>query len=121
MHGFFFLDKLWKLDGTSLINQANLWQSKDEWNFQEEGDKIFLENVSERRDNSEKRILRVASDGKVVVETYDKEKASQAKQLWKKGEANSEGFFTLTNSDSKLLLTATSADNLEIKGMVSEI
>ena len=101
-----------------MINQANFWKSKDEWNFQEEGDMIFVENVSESRKNSEKRILGEASDGKVVVETYDKEIFSQ---LWEKGEANSEGFFTLTNNDSELLLTATSANNLEIKGTVSEI
>ena len=41
-------------------------------------------------------------------------------QLWKKGEVNTEGYFTLVNSDKKhkspKFLTAISASGLEIKG-----
>ena len=42
---------------------------------------------------------------------------AKAEQKWEKGTPNGEGFFVLISS-SKKVLTATSADELEIKGMV---
>ena len=53
-------------------------------------------------------------DNTIVEETLNKAKAEQK---WEKGTPNSEGFFVLISS-SKKVLTATSADQLEIKGMV---
>ena len=41
---------------------------------------------------------------------------NDATQMWEKGEANDEGYFTLINSHSKKVLTAISEHRLEIKG-----
>ena len=40
---------------------------------------------------------------------------NNAKQMWKKGEPDSEGYFSLINSHSKKVLTAISGQKLELK------
>ena len=40
-----------------------------------------------------------------------------AKQLWKKGEVNNEGYFILTNLSSKQILTSNSSGGFEIKDL----
>ena len=54
-------------------------------------------------------------DGKVVEEDFVEGKPGQ---LWRKGEPNDDGYFTLKTSESKSkkVLTAVSASELEIKG-----
>ena len=54
------------------------------------------------------------SDGKVIQKDFVKDKAEQ---LWKKGEPDAEGYFTLQNSGEPKVLTAISESSLEIKGM----
>ena len=39
------------------------------------------------------------------------------RQVWEKGEANDEGFFTLTNPDTEKVLTATYLNGLSIEGI----
>ena len=39
---------------------------------------------------------------------------NNAKQMWKKGEPDSEGYFSLINSHSKKVLTAISEQKLEL-------
>lgn len=41
-------------------------------------------------------------------------------QLWKRGEPNSEGYFSLENSIVPNFMTATSASTLEIKGILRD-
>ena len=41
----------------------------------------------------------------------------KAEQLWKKGEPDDEGYFTLQNSGEPKFLTAFSGRSLEIKGI----
>ena len=41
---------------------------------------------------------------------------NDATQMWEKGEADDEGYFTLINYHSKKVLTAISEQRLEIKG-----
>ena len=43
---------------------------------------------------------------------------NDARQMWKKGETNDEGYFTLINPRSKKVLTAISAQSLGIGGML---
>ena len=43
---------------------------------------------------------------------------NDARQMWKKGETNDEGYFTLINPRSKKVLTALSAQSLGIGGML---
>ena len=70
---------------------------------------IYIEN------SSKTKVLGTAGDGKVLLEDLEEDKAEQ---LWKKGERNSEGFFTLENFKLAKVLTAISPYNLEIKGNI---
>ena len=54
-----------------------------------------------------------AKDGEVVEEKFEEDKAGQ---LWKKGEPDSEGYFTLENCSEVKVMTAISESGLEIKG-----
>ena len=38
--------------------------------------------------------------------------------MWEKGNVDDEGYFTITNSYSKKVMTAISEDKLEIKGIL---
>ena len=90
-----------------MTDKANIWQSKDEWNFLANDTLgMYIENTSKDR------VLGIANGGKVIEEEYVKD---NKKQLWERGVADSEGYFTFTNSESKFL-TAVSTDILEIKG-----
>ena len=104
--------QLWKIIGNTLINKANIWQSRHEWKFQsveKKVGKIYIENTSNDR------VLATPDNFRLVEDTFDKEKAGQK---WKKGPANREGFFTLENLESKKFLTALK-DQLVIKGNYS--
>ena len=102
-----FLGQLWKLQGTTLINKANLWNSNDKWNFKSKGETICIENTSENL------VLENSDDNEVSEEPFDEDRLQQC---WIKGEADSEGYFTITNSNSKKVLTSTLKSNLEVRG-----
>ena len=54
----------------------------------------------------------------VILEDFEEEKNEQ---LWRKGEPNNEGYFTLENSKGMRpykFLTAMSSSSLEIKGNI---
>ena len=69
---------------------------------------IYIENTSKVK------VLGATTDGEVVQEFLVEGKADQ---LWKKGEADAEGYYTLRNSGEQKVLTAISESCLEIKGM----
>jgi hypothetical protein len=80
------------------------------WIFKPKGDDmIYIENTSEAQ-----KVLEATSDGKVIQQPLVEGKADQ---LWKKGEPDAEGYFTLQNSRVPKLLTVISESSLEIKGM----
>ena len=60
---------------------------------------------------SSNMVLESKTDGTVDETTKSDGKT---RQLWNKGKANAEGYFTLKNS--KRILTANFAGNLELKG-----
>ena len=92
-----------------LQNKAGLWNSNDVWKFKTKGDDwIYIENTSKTK------VLGSTSDGKVIEEVKVEGKAEQ---LWKKGEPDAEGYFTLQNSGEPKVLTAISESSLKIKGM----
>ena len=99
------------MKGTTLTNKANLWTSNqlgtDEWNFRTKGKFVYIENISK------KKVLGAKSHGEVILEDFEEGKAEQ---LWKKGERNAEGFFTLENFKVPKVMTAVSPDSLEVKG-----
>ena len=89
---------------------------------------IYIENTSKTK-------VLGTSGNLVILQDFEKDKAEQ---LWKKGETNAEGYFTLMNSkvpqvatlnatgevvleNSKvpMIMTATSSIRLEIKGNIT--
>ena len=118
--------KLWKLDGDKLQNKAfphtwdrngmTMWDNFDKWNFKTKDDLIYIENSSERK------VLEVLRYGSVILKNFKEDKAEQ---LWKKGEPNAEGYFTLENYKVPKVLTAIAsvgqgpAESLEIKGNIT--
>ena len=79
----------------------------DEWNFTTKDDMIYIENISKTK------VLGTSNDGEVVLEDFEEDKTEQ---LWKIGEYNAEGYFTLENSKVPKVMTAISSSSLEIKG-----
>ena len=63
---------------------------------------------------SKTKVLSAKSYGEVILEDFQKGKTEQ---LWKKGEPDAEGYFTLQNSGEPKVLTAISESSLEIIGM----
>ena len=91
-----------------LKNNENQWTSTDRWNIKTEGKFVFIENTSKSK------VLGTTSTGEVIEEDFD---GNRTEQLWVKGEPNNEGYFTVTTSESKLLLSVNSSESLEIKGI----
>ena len=105
-----FSGSLWKLDGYMLQNKAKIWLSDEftnSWVFKTKTNLIYIENIVS------KKVLGTTNDGKVIPEDY---KEGKAQQLWKKGEPNAEGYFTLKNSKEAKIMTAISSSILQIKG-----
>ena len=102
-----------------LKNKAGFWKGKDEWNFRTKlnsDDLIYIQNIITFLGIKTNWILE-AKNGEVLRE-LDKEE-NKAEQLWKKGEPNAEGYFTLKNSKVPKILTAVSADILAIQGTLA--
>ena len=62
------------------------------------------------------KVLEITNSGKVFLKDIEEGKAEQ---LWKKGEPNAEGYFTLENSKLQKVMTAVysaSRKILEIRG-----
>jgi len=111
-----FLDhdsQLWKLDGSMLQNKEGLWKSNDTWNFKNyeplDG-LIYIENIDESK------FWGATIDGKVILEDFEEGKAEQ---LWKKGEPNVHGYFTLESYNVSKVITANSSASLELKDHIS--
>ena len=94
-----------------LKNKAGVWKSVDSRNFPhfttKDDDWFYIKNNSTE-------VFEATSDGKVIQEVLVEGKADQ---IWKKGEPDAEGYFTLQNSGEPKVLTAISESSLEIKGM----
>ena len=56
----------------------------------------------------------MGADGKGNVESHNKFDNNSAKMLWKKGEVDSRGFFTLTSLTAKKNLRATSKTDFDL-------
>ena len=139
---FTFLGQLWKCQGTSLKNKDDLWESNDEWNFlsDPEGTKVYIENTSNRSrvatvEREETNVVYQTNGigGGIKIEDVGQPKIlvplvlgvqdhsvelveNRKDQLWEKGVANDEGYFTLTHWKTKKVLTAISSNQLEVKG-----
>ena len=80
------------------------------WNFTSKEDLICIENINKTK------IWGTTNDSKVILENFEKGKAQQ---LWKKGEPNAEGYFTLENYGVPKVITAISESGLEITGNIT--
>ena len=106
--------QLWKLDGNTLLNKEGLWMSDEKWNFTNDRYRnhlIRIENINKTK------VLGTKNDRKVILEKFEKGKHEQ---LWKKGEPNAEGYFTLENYKVSKFMTATSSTTLELKGNITK-
>ena len=109
----FLGSQLWKLDDNILTNYYGLYKSDEEWNFKPKDDLICIENISKGK------VLGFTNDDKVILEDFE---ADKAEQLWKKGDANLDGYFILENfKASKVLTTGIMAETLKIKGNINQI
>ena len=106
--------QLWKLDGKTLTNKANFWQSKHKWTLKIEGPFIYIENNSEGN-----RVLGIKGEDEAKVSLLQHNK-SEGSQKWIQGKPDNEGYFFLTTSSTqstKRVLTAIASDQLGISGM----
>ena len=106
-----------------LENKAGFWKGSHEWNFRTKMnsvDLIYIEYIISSGPplNIEKTLILEAKNGAVTFELDIEE--NKAEQLWKKGEPNTEGYFTLKNSKVPKLLTAISAEILTIQGTLED-
>jgi hypothetical protein len=85
--------------------------SDETWVFKNKNDLIYIENILT------KKVLGSTNDGKVSPEDYEEGKAYQ---LWKKGDPDAEGYFTLANFGVPKVITAISESGLEIKGNITD-
>ena len=74
--------------------------SDEEWNFKAKDDLIYIENITKSKP------LGVWHSYYADLEYFEEDKAEQ---LWKKGEPNAEGYFTLENSSVPQVLTPYSS------------
>ena len=97
------------MSGTELLNKGNHWQSNEKWKFKTKGSLLYIENISS------KKILTVGDDNNVNEKPLIK---NGTRQMWTKGVVNSEGYFTLQNSQK--VMTASSDKKIKIKGIFLE-
>ena len=84
--------------------------SNEEWVFKPKTNLIYIQN------NLTKKVLGATNDGQVIPEDYEEGKDQQ---LWKKGEPNNKGYFTLENYRVSKFLTVASSTRLELKGKIT--
>ena len=106
---YFSGSQLWKLDDSNLLqNKDKNWVSNEEWVFKP--DTNLIQNILTEK------VLGATNDGQVIREDYEEGKDQQ---LWKKGDPNTEGYFTLKNFREPKLMTAISTNDLQIKGNIN--
>ena len=104
---------MWILDGRKFKNKAELWNSKDEWNFLSSGTSIAIFNFSKTK------CLTTSHEGDVIEDDRRnalKNGKAQQSFLWNEGKPDTEGYFTLKNVQTPKFLTGTSEGSLKIKG-----
>ena len=100
------------MEDNKLVNKDEDWEPKQEWNITKAPGKGILKNIK----NQNQKFLEVPKknkEGNVEEENYNKNKLGQ---LWKKGIADDNGYFTLTNKESSEFLAADSNGGFKVKG-----
>ena len=95
-----------------LQNKEGHWVSDQDWNFKPGKDGlIYIESITDNQVLEFRKL-----DNNVVLEEFEEDKAEQ---LWKKGEPDDEGYFTLENSKVPKIMTAFSETVLKVKGNIT--
>ena len=97
---------MWSFECKLLKNQSENFKSNEKWYLKKEGKTLYcIQNLTN------KTVLGINHDGRVIEEEFVKEKAGQ---LWKKGKLNIEGYYTLENAEVSKVLTSNSNNILVI-------
>ena len=109
-------DKFWKIEGKVklLVNKDAFWKPKEEWNIRKAPTRGSLKKI----ENQNQKVLGIPEnneEGNLAEERYNKDKEGQ---LWKKGTADDNGYFTLKNKKSSEFLAADadSDSGFKVKG-----
>ena len=102
------------MKGKTLKDKGNLWQSNDNWSFENgnDGKLIYIKNENSSRFLTANDTLGLFYT--IVMEESFKE--GNSNQLWIQGNATTEGFFTLQNYGLKQFLSAQTESTLMIIG-----
>ena len=102
------LAQLWKLDGNVLLNKAKALNQNDQWKEKAKDTIVHVENASKKKMSGSSSLR-----GNQNVSLIDFTKSMD------KGDADPQGYFTLSIPSSNKVLTAKSADCLKIEGTFS--
>ena len=101
---------MWKLSHEKLTNKANEWSSIDKWKMTRITETTFyIENLTNNT------VLASKDDETVIEQSIGERDEKWIK--WEVGITSNDDYVTLSNVESKKLLTAFSANNLLLKGM----
>ena len=89
-----------------MTNNNGIWLSQHSWNFTEIGQNVSIKNLSTNK------ILSVVENTTEVTEVL----LAKDNQNWTKGIPNQEGYFTLSDPETKMVLTPINSTSLEIAG-----
>ena len=109
--------QLWKLNDNRLTNKERLWKFQsfgnpnEYWNFITNNDLIYIEAAHQFG-----LVLATTNDGEIILENLIPDKPEQ---LWNKGEPDTSGYFSLTNSKVRGAMTAVEESILEIRGNIN--
>ena len=118
-----FTDQMWKLEGTTLKDQGNLWVSDGKWQISDQpGGHVCVMNMisttvikTVNNQNISEKINAWTALGIVSNDKVKEEKdCNKESQYWEKKAKN--GYFTLINQPSQKVLTAISKTELGIRG-----
>ena len=106
--------QLWKLfENGTLKNKENTWQPDGNWSFTNATEKNLQNEKWIRIKNKVNNKTLVGFGSKAIAnETFVE---GRPIQLWKRGQPDNEGYYTLQNSESLKLITADT-NSLELKG-----
>ena len=107
--------QLWKFfeNGTLLNKKTN--KTDDDWIFEEATEKNWqneiLIRIKKKFDNT--TLLGGFGSKAIANETFVKDRHVQ---LWKRGQSNKEGYYSLKNSESQKFMTSKSTDSFWLEG-----
>ena len=99
---------MWKFEGEVLKSKSGIiWKPDEQWTFvpEESSSKGYIANTKDTT-------LGISGDSVIEVTSYQ----NDTTQIWKKGEPDEKGYFTLTSVKTQKVLTAISDEIIEIRG-----